>query len=158
MRNVSKIRLLLGVVGLVGIAWGARLILINQRTSKPFKLIEWLIGAVILHDGILVPITLTLGAVITVVIPPRARRYVQGALIAIGLVAAVAVLQIYRRGDQEQSLSLLQQDYAAHLALIAGIIVAITAVAYSVRVILDRRQPASATNVRPPASQTSPTE
>jgi hypothetical protein len=158
MRNVGKTRWLLGFIGLVGIAWGARLILINQRISKPFKLLEWLIAAVILHDGILVPATLVLGTIITVVIPPRARRYVQGALIAIALVTAVAVLEIYRQGDQEPSLSLLQQNYAAHLALVAAIIAAITAVAYFVRVLRDHHQPISATNVRPPETQTSPTE
>ncbi len=70
----------------------------------------------------------------------------------------VALVLIYRQGDQEKPLALLQQNYAAHLALVLAIIVAVTALAYSVRVLRDRRQPASVANVRPPADQISATE
>jgi hypothetical protein len=158
MKDVSRTRLVLGAIGLLGIGYGVWLIMRFTVVSKPLKLAEWLAGAVILHDGVLVPVTLTLGAVLTKVIPPRARRYIQGALISSGLVTAVAVALIYRRGDQQKSLSLLQQNYAAHLLLIVGVIVAVTAVAYLVRVARDSHQLASATNVRPPADQISSTE
>ena len=63
---------------------------------------------------------------------------------------------IYREGDQAAPLALLQQDYAAHLAVVVGIIVAITALAYVVRVWRDQR--ASSAKVRPPADQISTTE
>ncbi len=42
--------------------YGLWLILRFQPISKPYKLIEWLAGAVILHDGVLVPSTLLVGA------------------------------------------------------------------------------------------------
>ncbi len=161
MKDVSRARLGIAFVGLSGIGYGVWLILRFQPISKPLKLIEWLAGAVILHDGILVPTTLLVGGVLTALIPPRARRYIQGGLIASALVTIVALALIYREGDQEKPLALLQQDYAAHLGLVVAIIVGVTAVAYSVRVILDRRQPpsgASVANVRPPADHTSATE
>jgi hypothetical protein len=159
MPTVSRPRLLIATVGLAGMGYGLWLILRFQVISKPFKLIEWLIGAVVLHDGVLVPSTLLVGAVLTKTIPPRARRYIQGALISSGLVTIVALVLIYREGDQAASLALLRQNYAAHLVLVVAIIVGITALAYLSRVIRDRRdQRASAANVRPPADQTSVTE
>jgi hypothetical protein len=159
MPTVSRPRLLIATVGLAGIGYGLWLILRFQVISKPFKLIEWLIGAVVLHDGVLVPSTLLVGAVLTKTIPPRARRYIQGALISSGLVTIVALALIYREGDQAASLALLRQDYATHLLLVVAIIVGVTALAYVTRVIRDQRdQRASAANVRPPADQTSATE
>jgi hypothetical protein len=155
MKDVSRTRLVIAAVGLAGIGYGLWLILRFQPISKPFKLIEWLAGAVILHDGVLVPTTLLIGGVLTAVIPPRARRYIQGGLIASALVTIVALALIYREGDQEKPLALLQQNYAAHLVLVVAIIVGITAVAYCVRVVRDRTQ---AANVRPAADQVSVTE
>jgi hypothetical protein len=157
MKDVSRTRLGIATVGLAGMGYGLWLILRFQPISKPYKLIEWLAGAVILHDGILVPATLLVGAVLTALIPPRARRYIQGGLISCALVTIVALVLIYREGDQEKPLALLQQNYAAHLALVLAIIVAVTALAYSVRVLRDR-QPRSVANVRPPADQVSATE
>ena len=72
LNDVSRPRLLIATVGLAGMGYGLWLILRFQVISKPYKLIEWLIGAVVLHDGVLVPATLLVGAVLTKTIPPRA--------------------------------------------------------------------------------------
>jgi hypothetical protein len=93
---------------------------------------------------------------------PRARRYVQGALVAIGLVTIVAIPLIYRHDKSQPGQALLIQNYVGHLAAIGGLIAAAAATAYAVRVLRDRAgapaQLSSATNVRPPEDQISPTE
>jgi hypothetical protein len=143
-----RTRLVLGAIGLLGISWGAWTIFRRTDISKPGQLAEWLIGTLILHDGVLVPATLVLGFVLTVAIPARARRYLQGGLISIGLVASISLVLIHREGDQQESLSLLRQDYTAHLLVLVAIIAGVTLLAYACRVVRDRRQLTSSTKVR----------
>jgi hypothetical protein len=150
-----RTRVLVGALGIYAMGYGLWRILQQPQLSKPPELLRWLIGAVVLHDGVLVPATLVVGAALTVM-RPRARRYVQGALVAGALVTAVAIPLIYRHGSQPTAKSLENQNYAAHLTLILGLIGACAALAYTVRVVRDRRdQRISVTKVRPPASQTS---
>jgi hypothetical protein len=149
-------RLVLGAVGLLGIGYGAMRLLGNPAASQPPKLAKWLVAAVLLHDFVLTPVVLGIGFVLARAVPPRARRYLQGALVASGLVTAVAVLQIKRRGTSLPGKELLQRNYAANLTVLIGLIAAVVAAAYGVRVVRDRRaQRGSAANVRPPADQTS---
>lgn len=150
-----RTRILIGALGAYAMGYGLWRILQQPQLSKPRELLRWLIGAVVLHDGVLVPATLAVGAALTV-LRPRARRYVQGALVAGALVAAVAIPLIYRRGSQPAAKSLENQNYAAHLMIIVGLIGACAALAYTARVVRDRRsQRVSVTNVRSPAAQIS---
>ncbi|PZS18469.1 MAG: hypothetical protein DLM57_06325 [Pseudonocardiales bacterium] len=157
-RTDLSLRIGLGAVGTLGIGYGAYRLLGNPTVSKPMKLGEWLIGTLILHDFVLTPVVLAVGWLLTRVVRPRARRYVQGALVSGALVSVIAIPLIYRRGKGLPGKALLEQNYAAHLTLILGAIAAVTAVAYATRVIRDRQtQRANDTNVRPPADQASGT-
>jgi hypothetical protein len=148
----------LGAVGLLGVGYGGYRLLSNQVASHPPQLATWLIGAIILHDFVLTPVVLGVGLLLTRTVAPRARRYLQGALVAGALVAAITIPLISRRGTATASKALLRQNYAAHLALILGLIAAVTAAAYAVRVARDRRgQRGSDAKVRPPKAQTSGT-
>lgn len=150
----------LGVAGVLMIGYGAWRILDNRASTQPLKLGEWLIGSLILHDGILSFAILGLGWLLARTLPGRARAYVQGALIAGGLVTAVAVLLIYRRGKSQPGQALLTQNYGANLAILLALIALGTAAAYAVRVRRDSRPAsgvASTANVRPDADQTSST-
>ncbi|MEP6599426.1 MAG: hypothetical protein ABJB98_08280 [Actinomycetota bacterium] len=151
-------RALLGLAGLLMIGYGGWRILDNRAATQPVKVGEWLIGALILHDGILSFVIFGLGWLLARTIPGRARAYVQGGLIAGGLVTAVAVLLIYRRGKSQPGQALLTQNYGANLAILLALIAAGTALAYALRVARDSRHPAgvaSNANVRPDADQTS---
>ncbi len=165
MTSTLRLRLIVGGLGVLGILYGVRLVLTDQRDDHPIQLVKWLVGAVILHDGILVPTTMVFGGVLGLIFKPRARRYVQGALISSGLVTVIALPLIYRHGKSQPGQALETQNYTQHLAAIVGLIVAGALVAYGVRVLRDRQQPraasnsqrSSATNVRPPDDQTSTT-
>ena len=156
-KSTTRLRMGVGGLGVLGILYGVDLVLTDQRDDHPIQLVKWLIGGVILHDGILVPATMLLGAVLGLVFKPRARRFVQGALISSGLVTVIALPLIYRHGKSQPGQALETQNYTQHLAIIVGLIAACALVAYGVRVLRDRQQ-SSAANVRPPDDQTSPTE
>jgi hypothetical protein len=151
-----RTRLVLGAVGLLVMTYGAWRVLGTAHLTRPKTLGVWLLAALVLHDAVLVPVTLTVGFVLGALVRPRARRYIQGALVASGLVAAVAVVLIYRRGRAARITTLETQNYAAHLLVIVAAIAAVSAGAYAVRVVRDARsQRASAANVRPPADHDS---
>lgn len=177
-----RFRIFLGAIGVLLLGYGAYRIIANAGATDIPGMVKWLVLAVVLHDGVLTPLTLLLAAVLAKVVPgARARRYLQGALVAGALVTVVAVPMIYRRGTIAASKALLQQDYGLHLAALLGLIAAVAIVAYALSFLRShifggrgsagrgspsRTAPAgsapagtdparSATNVRPAEDQTS---
>lgn len=134
-----RFRLLLGTAGLALLGFGVFRILDDQSRTDPRGLVRWLVGYVLLHDGVIVPVTMLVGVALTKFVPPRARRYLQGALVAAALVTLVSIPIIYKRGSQPAAKSLENQDYGLHLAWLLVLIGSVTLVAYLVRVVRDGR-------------------
>lgn len=156
VRTDLTLRLILGAIGVLGIGYGAYRLLGNPAASQPPKLAKWLIAGVLLHDFVLAPVVLSVGWLLTRTIRPRARRYVQGALVSCALVSAFAATLIYRRGTGLPGKALLERNYGASLTFVLVVMAGVVATAYAVRVGRDRRaQRENAANVRPPADQTS---
>jgi len=147
-----RTRLALGAVGAFAMAYGTWRILQQQHLSKPTELGKWLVAAVLVHDAILVPVTLAVGFALTVV-RPRARRYIQGALVTAAVVCVVSIPLIYRRGTQPSVKALEQQNYGGHLVVLLGLIAAVAAGLYALSVVRERGQRDSVTKVRPSAGQ-----
>jgi hypothetical protein len=97
------------------------------------------VGALILHDGILVPATLIVGAVLALAVRPRARQYVQGFLIVAAVVTVVAVPLVIREGKGQPGQALLTQDYLLHLIWVLAVVAGLCLLTYLVRVLRDRR-------------------
>lgn len=150
-----RTRLALGAAGLALLGYGIFRILDNTNKTIPRQLVRWLIGAVILNDGILVPATMAVGFVLTHTFRPRLRRYIQGALVASGLITIVAIPLIDRRGSQPAVKALEQQNYGLHLGILVALVFGVAGFAYVVRVLRDRAYAAKQTNVRPSAHQES---
>jgi uncharacterized membrane protein YfcA len=131
-------RIILASVGIVlGLFGVARLF--TQIPSYSLKwLAIWLIAAVVIHDGILSPLVVSVGWLIRRHLPDRARRYLQAGLIMAGMVTVIAVPMIWRRDSQPESKAILNQDFAGNLSLLIGIIAGLTLLAYAVRVARDR--------------------
>jgi hypothetical protein len=141
------LRVSLGAVGVLLIAYGALRILQDPKHAHLRNLGGWLIGALIVHDAIIAPIVIRIGLLLSKVLPPRARTYVQGGLIVGGLISAVAVLLVWRKGKNgSAALTLLQQDYKSNLIILLVLVAASTAIAYAVSVLRSNR-----TKSRPPA-------
>jgi hypothetical protein len=131
-------RILLAVAGIGLVLFGSfRLI-----TEVPFRnlvfLALWLVAALIIHDGILSPMVVSLGWLLRRLVPDRARRFLQLALIISGLVTVIAVPMIFLRGSQPAVKAILLRNYGANLSLIIGIVAVASLALYAVRVARDR--------------------
>ena len=146
------------VVGLAGVLYGARLLFSRPNLNQPIHVIIWAVASDVVIDGIVLPLTLLVGWVLTKTVRPRARRYVQGALIAIAAVVPIALIEIVAKNGsyvpfihsanpQNPAKALLTQNYTANLLIVAGIVAAVGIAAYALRVVLDRRS--SLTHIEP---------
>lgn len=99
----------------------------------------WMIGAVIIHDGILSPVVIAVGWFIARVVPARGRRYVQGGLVAGGLITVVAIPLILHAGQEPASKAILQQNFGGNLTILLGVVAAASLVLYAVRVARDTK-------------------
>jgi hypothetical protein len=126
------LRLGLATVGVIAIGYGA-LRLIQTQKGTVLDLAKWLVGALVVHDGIIAPIVIAIGWVLARVVPDRVRGFVQAGLITAGLVASVAVWLIWRQGKYgARSLALLQQDYLRNTVVLLALVAGGTALSYGV--------------------------
>lgn len=149
-----KGRVVIAVLGVVLAAYGTFRLLSQTRISHPFELAKWLAGGVVIHDGVVVPATMAVGAAVSALVPPRARRYLQGTLVCAAVITVPALVLIHRRGTQPSVKALESQDYAAHLMLILAVVAAAGALLYAARVVRDQRSRRA--NDLPPDDQISP--
>jgi hypothetical protein len=98
----------------------------------------WMGAALAIHDGLLSPAVVTMGSLLRRYVPDRGRRFLQIALIIIGLVAVIAIPMIFLRGSQPRAKALLLRNYGANLTLLIGMIAVITLILYAIRVARDR--------------------
>ncbi|RNL79002.1 hypothetical protein [Nocardioides marmorisolisilvae] len=121
-------RVLLGAAGVAIAAYGVSLLLdlgfANLRAT-----LEWLVGGVLLHDAVLAPLTIVVGAVFV-----RARRaglriaplVIGGVVLASVSIAAIPVLG--RFGERADNATLLDRNYLVGWLVFAGVTVAVSLV------------------------------
>jgi hypothetical protein len=136
--GISGIRLLLGAGGGLLALYGLSRLVTETAGGHLLVLAGWLVGALVLHDAVLSPMIIALGALLRRV-PARARSYVQGALVAGGTVTVIAIPLILRAGRQPDVKAILDQDFPANLTVLLALI-ALTAVSsYLLRVVREHR-------------------
>jgi hypothetical protein len=126
-------RIALGTTGVLLALFGVFRLVTQVPLGDVLVLGLWLIGAVVIHDGVLSPLIIGVGVLLSRV-PPRGRRYVQAALIAGAAVTVIALPMIYRRNSQPVEKAILLRNYGGNLSILLGIIAAATLVLYAVRV------------------------
>ena len=131
-------RLILAVTGVLVICYGGFRFLTEIPLPNLIALACWLVGAILVHDGVLSPVVVGIGHLLRRSVPDRARRYLQFALITAGLVTVIALPMIYLRGSQPSVKALLLRDYGANLTAIIAVIAVTTLGSYAVRVARDR--------------------
>ena len=139
---MRKYRIALGVAGGLLLAFGVFRLVTELDPADLFVLAVWLVAAVAIHDGLIAPITVGTGVALTRV-PPRSRRYLQGALLVGALITVIAIPLIGRQDTQPEAKAILLRDYGANLALLLGMTAAIALVLYALRV-LREQEPADA--------------
>ena len=139
MTRPSTPRLAIGSLGVLMIGYGAFRILQFPKLSTPKSLAEWLIGAAVLHDGVLAPVVTVLGVLAARFIPGRARAYLQGFFIAAATVSITAWVLIHRENTGSPGNTLLIQDYTRNLLIVIGVLALGALLLYLLRVVRDRR-------------------
>jgi hypothetical protein len=156
MSTDRTLRVGLGAVGVAGMLYGLKLLYDKpSNVNNPTGVLKWAIGSDIVADGVIMPAIALVGFLLTRLVKPRARRYVQGALIVAAMVTLIAIPLIHRRGTGAPGQALLVQNYQAHLFLILGLIAAAAVGLYALNVV---RQHTSVTKVRPSSDHDSATE
>ncbi len=135
-------RIVLGVAGIALGLFGIGRLATQVPAASLVGLGLWLIAALVIHDGILSPLVLAIGALVALV-PPRGRRYLQAGLIMSAMVTVLAVPMIYRAGREPASKALLDQNFSGNLAVLLGVIGGATLLAYAIRVARDHGGTAS---------------
>jgi hypothetical protein len=151
-----RTRLLIGGAGVLLGLFGVFRLLTQIPSDDLIALLVWLVAALLVHDGIVSPVVVALGALVTKAVPRRGRRYLQGALVTGASITVIALPLIRRENSQPQVKAILQQNYGANLAVLLGIVAGGALVLYVLRVIRDSQR-ASVTNERPSDDQRSTT-
>ncbi len=132
-------RIGLAALGIILVLYGAGRILFSVPPPLLVVLGAWLVGALVVQHGVVSPLVVAVSAALRRLVPDRGRRFLQVGLIMAGMVTVVAIPLILRQGTQPPAKALLLQDYAVNLAVLLGLIAALTLVGYAVRVARDRR-------------------
>jgi hypothetical protein len=123
------IRVLTGLLGFGLGIYGARLLL-ERGHENLFAAGRWLIGGVVLHDGLIGPATILAAAVVGLVL--RGRRLpapvVVGAIV-LASVTLVAVPVLGRYGARPDNPTLLDRSYGVGWFVFAGLTLLVVAVA-----------------------------
>jgi hypothetical protein len=127
-------RISLATAGILLGMYGVFRLLTNVGFVELLVLAAWLVGAVVIHDGILSPAVVAVGWFLARTVPPRARRYLQGFLVVGGLMTVVAVPLLLRKDTQPVSKAMLLQEYGANLTLLLALAAAVSLLLYAIRV------------------------
>ena len=145
---MRKYRIALSVAGGLLLAFGVFRLITELDAGDLVVLGVWLAAAVVLHDGLIAPLTVGTGVALTRV-PARARRHLQGALLVGALITIIAIPLIERRGTQPEAEAILLRNYGANLTLLLAMTAAVALLLYALRV-LRHHGPAGA----PPEDET----
>jgi hypothetical protein len=147
-------RLLIGGAGVLLGLFGVFRLVTQIPSDDLIALFVWLVAALLVHDGLVSPVVVAVGVLVTKAVPPRTRRYLQGALVTGALITVIALPLIKRQDSQPQVKAILQQNFSANLAVLLGIVAGGALALYVLRVLRDR---SSRTNERPSDDQRSAT-
>ncbi len=129
-------RIVLGGLGVGAATFGVIEMVAHVPAQSVLRVAIWLAAALIIHDAVWSAGLIGLGALLSRA-APRGRRYLQAGLIVGGSLVAIAWPMIYLAGRQPVSKAILLQNVGANLALLVGVVAAVSAAAYAWRVIGD---------------------
>ena len=111
------------VLGAVGMAYGAWLLVSRQDLGQIVEVAVWLAAAVVIHDGILAPAVLALGWLGGRLLPRAVARGAVTVLVLLGPTVLVAIPVLGRFGAKPDNPTLLDRDYAQGLLVFAALCV-----------------------------------
>jgi hypothetical protein len=118
--GVTVGRVLLAGSGLVATVVGARA-LISEGTEGIVDAAWWLAAGVVLHDGVLAPLTVLVGLVVVAAAPGRVQAPLVAGGIVLGTVTIMAIPVLGRFGARPDNPTLLDRDYVGGWLVLAGL-------------------------------------
>ncbi|QTE31014.1 hypothetical protein [Pengzhenrongella sicca] len=139
-------RIILGAVGVLVGSWGA-VELIRQGVANLVAATVWLLGGVVVHDGVLAPVAIAIAALGVSVLPRWLLPSAAAAAVVLGTVTIMAVPVLGRFGARADNATLLDRDYGRGWLVVAGLVLVCVVVG---AVIARRNDAASSSNVAHP--------
>ncbi|MEJ7741096.1 MAG: hypothetical protein WKF73_00275 [Nocardioidaceae bacterium] len=136
---MKPLRGLLFVLGLAGLAWGAKQFLglgLDNITTTAV----WLVGGVLAHDGVLAPLVVVLALIAIRLLPVWLRGPLAAGLVVLGSVTLLAIPVLGRFGARTDNPTLLDRNYVGGWL----VLVAITVTCVAVAGLISRRRTMSA--------------
>jgi hypothetical protein len=115
------------VIGWTAIGFGVVSVLDHAGATHPLAFTAYLLGAVVAHDFVLIPMVLGFGIVVGRRIPARVRGPFLAAMVVSGVLVLASYPALRGFGRLADNPSLLPRDYAAGLSLALSVVWAATA-------------------------------
>lgn len=116
----QALRIAAVLCGVGTIAYGILGVLGSTSTRSLISAGEWFVGSWLLHDVLIAPVVIIIGALLTRLVPGWIRPYLQSGLIVTAALVVVALPMLSGRGYQPKNPSALPLDYGR------GVLLAIT--------------------------------
>lgn len=137
-KSRRTIRLGLGAAGLAILGYGLAGLPSQLGPAQLLGLLTWMAVAILLHDGVLVPLSTAAGFGLTRAgskLQPASAAVLRGALLTGALVTLLALLLLKAQSVARKS-TVLESDYATNLAWFWAVLAVVAVVAV---VLLERR-------------------
>ena len=131
-------RIILAIAGIGLGVFGVLRLVTEIPVHSLLVLVLWMLAALAIHDGLVSAAVVAVTSLLRRYVPDRGRRFLQIALIMIGLIIVIAIPMIFLRGSQPPAKALLLRNYGASLTLLVGIIAVITLTLCAIRVARER--------------------
>ena len=137
---VARVRLILGGVGALVLLLGVWKVLHAVQPANLIWLVVWLLGSVIVHDGVLVPVVSLLRAGVHrgLRLPRAAVSILQGGFVVGGVFVLVVVPAIWSKHLGHTNVTILPGDYGRRLIAVLVVIAGCTLIGM-VAVVIRRR-------------------
>ncbi|GGL36465.1 hypothetical protein H9L10_14705 [Phycicoccus endophyticus] len=122
---MSAGRVVLGLAGAALVGWG--LVLLAGLSGQLLEIAAWLAGGIVVHDALLAPLVLLLGALAARRVPSWLRPPLVRLLVVLGPLTLVAVPVLGRFGARADNPTLLDRPYLAGWLVVAALAVLGTA-------------------------------
>lgn len=130
------------VVGAALVAYGGYELVTGSSLTSLRAAATWLAGGVVLHDGVLVPLTLLGGVALARLLPGAWRGLVQGALVVSAMITLPLLPLLSGAGLDPRNPSQQPLAYGRGLLLVLGGVWALTGLLALRRTVQSRRRPA----------------
>ncbi|OHV57300.1 hypothetical protein BCD48_06725 [Pseudofrankia sp. BMG5.36] len=131
--------MVLAAAGLAVIGYGIHGLVTMARATHPPQAARWLIGGILVHDLVIVPVTAATGLLLIRFVRAPYRAVVQGALL-VSAAVALASLPLWRGyGGSPDNPTVNPLPYGRNLAIVLGAVWAGAAALIAVRMMRARR-------------------